>query len=67
MFGLGGGEFVFIFIILFVPILIISALVDILKNEFNGNNKIVWILVVLFLPFLGSLLYFGIGRNQKII
>ena len=67
MFGLGGGEFLFIFIILFVPILIISALVDILRNEFKGNNKIVWILVVLFLPFLGSLLYFGIGRRQKIL
>ena len=67
MFGLGGGEFLFIFIILFIPILIISALVDILRNEFKGNNKIVWILVVLFLPLLGSLLYFGIGRSQKIL
>ena len=65
MFGLGGGEFVFIFMILFVPILIISALVDILRSEFKGNNKIAWVLVVLFLPFLGSLLYFGIGRSQK--
>jgi len=65
MFGLGGGEFVFIFMILFVPILIISALVDILRSEFKGNNNIVWFLVVLFLPFLGSLLNFGIGRSQK--
>ena len=65
MFGLGGGEFAFIFIILFLPILIISALIDILRSEFKGNNKIVWVLVVIFLPFLGSLLYFGLGRSQK--
>lgn len=66
MFGLGGVDITIVLIILSVPILIISALVDILRNEFKGNNKIVWVLVVLFLPFLGSLLYFGIGKSQKI-
>ncbi len=66
MFGLGGEEFFLIFMILSVPLLIIWALIDILKNEFIGNNKIVWILVVIFLPLLGSLLYLGIGRSQKI-
>ena len=53
-------------IILSAPILIIWALVDILKSEFSGNNKIIWVLVVIFLPLLGSLLYIGIGRSQKI-
>ena len=44
----------------------IVALIDIVKNEFSDVNKIVWILVVLFLPILGSILYFLIGRNQKL-
>jgi hypothetical protein len=66
MFGLGGGEFLLFFIFLLLPVLVIWTLIDILKSEFSGNNKIVWILVVMFLPFLGSLLYLGIGRNQKI-
>jgi hypothetical protein len=66
MFGLGGPEFVLLFIIFMPLILIIWALVDVLKSEFTGNNKIVWALVVIFLPLLGPLLYFGIGRNQKI-
>lgn len=66
MFGLGGVEFLFVFIFLLLPILVMWTLVDVLKSEFSGNNKIVWILAVLFLPFLGSLLYLGIGRNQKI-
>ncbi len=44
----------------------IIALVDILKSKFNGNDKIVWVLVVLFFNLIGAILYFIIGRNQKI-
>ncbi|WP_411768666.1 PLDc N-terminal domain-containing protein [Winogradskyella sp. A3E31] len=42
------------------------ALISILKNNFRGNEKFIWILVVLFLPVLGSLLYFIIGRSKRI-
>jgi hypothetical protein len=44
----------------------IIALIDIVRNEFTGNNKIVWLLVVLFGNFLGAVLYFIIGRKQKL-
>ena len=44
----------------------IIALIDILKSEFNGNDKIVWVLVVLFFNLIGAILYFIIGRKQKI-
>ncbi|MFV0565621.1 MAG: PLD nuclease N-terminal domain-containing protein [Flavobacteriaceae bacterium] len=44
----------------------IIALIDILKNEFTGNNKIVWVLVVLLGSLFGAILYFLIGREQKI-
>ncbi|MEP5254362.1 PLD nuclease N-terminal domain-containing protein [Winogradskyella rapida] len=47
-----------------IPMVI--ALIDILKHEFKGNNKIVWTLVVLLANFLGVLLYFFIGRKQKL-
>jgi len=47
-------------------ILTIMALIDILKSEFEGNNKIVWVLVVLFFNLIGSILYFTIGKDQKI-
>ena len=40
--------------------------IDILKNEFSGNNKIAWVLVVLLGNVLGALLYFIIGRKQKL-
>jgi len=40
------------------------ALIDILRNQFTGSNKLIWFLTVTFLPFIGSFLYFIIGRNQ---
>ena len=52
--------------ILFGIIPTIIALIDILKSKFNGNDKIVWVLVVLFFNLIGAILYFVIGRNQKI-
>jgi hypothetical protein len=48
----------------FLPTII--ALIDILKNEFSGQNKIAWLLVVLFTNFFGAILYFFIGRKEKL-
>ncbi len=45
----------------------IIALIDISKSKFSGNDKIVWILVVLFTGLLGAIFYFTIGRKQKIL
>ena len=42
------------------------VLIDILKSEFEGANKIVWLLTVILLPLLGAVLYWFIGREQKI-
>ena len=57
---------VFIFILL-PSIFWIIALVDILKSDFRDTNgKIIWALVVIFLPVIGSILYFLIGKSQKI-
>lgn len=44
----------------------ILALVDIVRSKFEGNLQLIWILVVLFFNIIGSILYFIIGRNQKI-
>jgi hypothetical protein len=53
-------------VILAIPVLWIIGLIDILKSSFAGSNKIVWILVVIFLPILGMILYWSIGRKQKV-
>jgi len=62
MFGFGFREI----FILSVFALWIIALVDILRNEFTGANKVIWLLVVVFIPILGFILYFTIGRKQKV-
>ncbi len=51
---------------LFTFVIWIWALIDILKSEFTSTNKIIWLLVVFFLSLLGVLLYYFIGRKQKI-
>ena len=47
-------------------VLWIYCLVDILKNKFEKNDKIVWLLAVMFLLILGSLFYLFIGKNKKL-
>jgi uncharacterized membrane protein len=42
-------------------VLWIVALVDCVKS--NNPNKVVWIIVIILLPFLGSILYFLLGRR----
>lgn len=45
----------------------IFALVDILKSNFRRDyEKVIWVIVIIFMPFLGSILYFLIGRNNRV-
>jgi cbb3-type cytochrome oxidase subunit 3 len=39
---------------------------DIAKGNFSGNNKSIWILIVIFLPFIGSIVYYFVDRKQKL-
>jgi hypothetical protein len=67
------------FTVLFVPLIIVFVvvllsiafviwtLVDLLRNEFTGYNKIIWLLTIIMLPPLGSILYIFIGRKQKTV
>jgi len=50
----------------------IFSLVDILKNKFENNDKLIWVIVVMASNFLflfnlvANILYYKIGRKQKI-
>jgi len=62
-----GGFSIFTLFFIVIPILIpILALVDIIKSDFEGNNKLLWVIIVLLANILGAILYFLIGRDQKI-
>ena len=62
----GGFGFIIVIAALLFLLLPILALISIIRNEFEGNNKLIWIVLVIFLPYLGSIIYFLIGRNQRL-
>jgi hypothetical protein len=43
-------------------VLWIMAIVDCAKG--NNPNKVIWIIAIILVPFLGSILYFLFGRSQ---
>ena len=54
-------------IILFVTLFFwLFCVMDVLRSSFNGNDKLIWVLVLLFVPILGPFLYLFIGRNKRI-
>ena len=56
----------FMLIPLAALVLTLWALIDAVKSEFEGNMKLVWILIILFVGIIGPILYLAIGREQKI-
>ena len=60
------SSFLMIFIV-FTFILYIYILIDILKHEFTGYNKIIWILVLIFFPILGAPDFITFEKEHKTI
>lgn len=57
-------EIVFITIILLMPLV---AIIDIVRSRFRERvNKSMWLLIVLFFPFIGTVLYFALAGRQKV-
>lgn len=56
--------FPYLFIAIFL--LWVYCIVDLLRHDFEGNEKLIWSLVVVFMPLLGSELYLIMGRQKKV-
>ncbi len=42
------------------------CLIDVIKAEFKGeSDKVIWLVLIVMLPMIGSILYLTIGMNQK--
>ncbi len=67
-FTLFGGFAVIAFVLAIVATIVwIWALVDCLQNpRINGTEKLVWVLVILFLHVLGAIIYLAVGRQSRI-
>lgn len=50
-------------IVFAIPLL---AIIDILRHQFKDNEKLIWVLVVLFMPLVGTVLYLALGRKKRI-
>jgi len=62
----GIGIFWLIFFLILIIILPLWALFDLLRSNFEDNIiKLIWTIVILFAPVIGSMLYFSIGVKQK--
>ncbi|MGB0837438.1 MAG: PLDc N-terminal domain-containing protein [Flavobacteriaceae bacterium] len=61
---LGGYEWIIILFFLLVIILLpLILLIDLLKIPSTGNAKLIWLIILIFLPFIGSILYLIMGRT----
>jgi hypothetical protein len=51
--------------LIYLAVLIIDVIVvlDILKSNKDAERKILWIIAVIFLPILGPVLYYVIGKK----
>lgn len=64
---IGMAELMVLLIIALIFLLLpVIALVDIIKSKFDGNLQIVWVIVVVCFNIIGAILYFIIGRSQRL-
>ena len=53
-------------VVLIELVLLLITLMDLVKREYvRGGNKIVWVLVIIFISMIGPILYLIIGQQEK--
>ncbi len=66
LFNLAAQEILILLVIGLLFAFWLWMLVDCLKNQaLQGTEKIVWVLVIIFLYTLGALGYFFVGRSKR--
>jgi len=55
----------FVFGIIWI-VLLVYTLMDLFKSNLATNTKLLWLIVILIAPLLGSFLYLWIGRNNRV-
>ena len=62
---MGGNSTLALILILVLGIFWVWMLVDCLKRSFKGNDKLVWVLVLLFSHIIGAAIYYFVIKAQK--
>jgi uncharacterized RDD family membrane protein YckC len=61
------GLIVWLVLIIVQAVLFIAALITIIASKrYTGGGKFLWVLLVFFMPFLGAIGWFLLGRNAQI-
>lgn len=48
-------------------IIYVFTIFDVVRSTFsNSSDRLVWLLIVVLVPLLGTILWFLIGRNKRI-
>jgi hypothetical protein len=57
-----------------IPVLVVEiallfiAIIDLdRRNNVTGNNKLVWVLVIVLIGVIGPIIYFVFGRKKKVV
>jgi hypothetical protein len=61
-------EFLLLFVFIVLPaVLWLWAIIDLVRREFSDSaTKIIWALVIIFIPFVGSVLYLAVRRSNVV-
>ncbi len=65
--NMGGGAIVFFMLLsLAYFILWIYCLIDAIRSDFKDSTmKLIWVLIILFAPVIGPLVYLIMGKDSK--
>jgi hypothetical protein len=48
--------------------LLVWALLDVVKRQkVKGDNKVVWILIIVLIEVIGPIIYLAIGRKEAVV
>lgn len=64
--NLGTPELILISFVLVPLILMVFCLIDIMRSNFkDSTQKLLWVLIVVLAPLIGSIVYLVFGRNKS--
>lgn len=62
--NLGTQELILLGPVLLTAILYVFCIIHCIRNSrLQGNSKLLWLIIILIAPFIGSLIYLVVGRK----
>ena len=52
-------------LVILTGIMVIWAVIDIFQQTYNTTEKLLWLIVIILAPILGSIIYFLFGRKRR--